>query len=71
MTSSASALPVGLVDQVFADLEQTGPFMQASACGCPGPQFSWEAGDWPLSGVLDLALLQASSGKPSGLAIFD
>jgi len=71
VAASASALPVEMLEQVFADLEQTGQLMQDSAFGRPGPQFRWESGDWTLDGILELPLLQASSGKPGGLAIFD
>jgi len=64
VASSASVLPVGLVDQLFADLEQMGQAVQESAFGHPGLLFSWESGDWTLGVVLDLALLQAPSAVP-------
>ena len=62
IASSASALPLGLVEQVFGDLAETTQLVQENSLGQPGPVVSWETGDRTLMGVRDLAL------APSGMA---
>jgi hypothetical protein len=53
-------LPLGLVEQVCGNLDQTGQITQESAFGQPGPLLTWESSERTFNGVRDLAFLQAS-----------
>ena len=63
--AAVNGLALGLVEQVFGELEQTAMAVQENLLGQPGPLLNAEEGDLTTSGTRELGVL-AQSALPNG-----